>query len=114
MKVRDEGYSPSPDTEIDRDEGYSPSPDSVIDRDEGYSPSPDSVIDRDEGYSPSPDSVSISCDQNTLFFTVLPRTESLVSHLCTLRRSSSTHHTFLSCLPQQDCVWPEFPVCGQV
>jgi hypothetical protein len=29
MKVRDEGYSPSPSTEIDRDEGYSPSLDSV-------------------------------------------------------------------------------------
>jgi hypothetical protein len=84
-------------------------------RDEGYSPSPNTEIDRDEGYSPSPDSVSIFWDQNSLqFFSVLPRTREL--------RLSSLHSSqvflcppcFLSFLPQQDCVWLEFPVRGQV
>jgi hypothetical protein len=74
---RDEGYSPSPGSDIDRDKGYSPSHNSVIYRYEGYSPSPDSVIDRDEGYSPYPDSVSISCNQNSLSFPILPRTQEL-------------------------------------
>ena len=36
------------------------------------------------------------------------------SRLCTLCRSPSAHHTFLSCLPQQDRVWLKFPVRGQV
>jgi hypothetical protein len=57
-----------------RDKGYSPSLNTKIYRDEGYSPSLDLVIDRDEVYSPSPESVSISCNQNTLFLTVLPQT----------------------------------------
>jgi hypothetical protein len=35
-------------------------------RDEGYSPSPNTKIDKDEGYSPSPGSISIFCDQNSL------------------------------------------------
>jgi hypothetical protein len=35
-------------------------------RDEGYSPSPNIEIDMDGGYSPSPDSVSISYDHNLL------------------------------------------------
>jgi hypothetical protein len=36
-------------------------------RDEGYSPSPNTKIDKDEGYSPSPGSISIFCDENSLF-----------------------------------------------
>jgi hypothetical protein len=36
-------------------------------RDEGYSPSPNIEIDKDEGYSPSPSSISIFYDQNSLF-----------------------------------------------
>jgi hypothetical protein len=68
MKVRDEGYSPSPDIEIDRDKGYSP---------------PDLVIDRDKAYSPSPESISISYDQNTLFSQVFlyPTCHSFLSFL---------------------------------
>jgi hypothetical protein len=73
MKVRDEGYSPSPGTEIVRDEGYSPSP--------------DSIIDRDEGYSPSPESVSISVIRTYSFSQFFLEPESSISRLCTLRRS---------------------------
>jgi hypothetical protein len=51
-------------------------------RDEGYSPSPNTKIDKDEGYSPSPGSISIFCDQNSLFpLSVLPRTQEFLSHL---------------------------------
>jgi hypothetical protein len=74
-----------------------------------------SEIDRDEGYSPSPVSVSISRDQNTLFsqfFLESQRASSLVSAL--FADFLPDPHAFLSFLSQQDCVWPEFPVCGQV
>jgi hypothetical protein len=53
-------------------------------RDEGYSPSPNTGIDKDEGYSPSPGSVSILCDQNSLFTfnpSSDPRAQALVSAL---------------------------------
>jgi hypothetical protein len=84
-------------------------------RDEGYSPSPYTGIDEDEGYSPSPDSVSLLCDPNSLF-SLNPSLDPRVFHsrLCILRRSSLPTPHFLSCLPQQDCVWLEFPVRGQV
>jgi hypothetical protein len=52
-------------------------------RDEGYSPSPNTGIDEDEGYSPSHGSISISRDQNSMFrLSILPRTrEFLLSSL---------------------------------
>jgi hypothetical protein len=49
-----------------------------------------------------------------IFFHLFLEPESLTSGLCTLRRSSSSHHTFLSCLFQQVCVWLKFPARGQV
>jgi hypothetical protein len=52
-------------------------------RDEGYSPSPNTEIDKDEGYSPSPGSISIFCDQNSLFlFQSFLGPESFRSRLC--------------------------------
>jgi hypothetical protein len=84
-------------------------------RDEGYSPSPYTGIDEDEGYSPSPDSVSIPCDQNSLFAfnpSLDPRVSALVSAFFAGLPLPTPR--FLSCLPQQDCVWLESPVCGQV
>jgi hypothetical protein len=66
-----------------RDEGYSPFPNTEIDTDEGYSPSPNTKIDKDKGYSPSPGSISILCDQNSLFlFQSFLGTESFCSRLC--------------------------------
>jgi hypothetical protein len=50
----------------------------------------------------------------TLIFQFFLEPESFTSRLCTLRRSPSAHHTFLSCLFQQGCVWLEFPARGQV
>jgi hypothetical protein len=84
-------------------------------RDEGYSPSPNTEIDKDEGYSPSPGSISIFCDQNSLFlFQSFLGPESFRSRLCIFPQVFLCPPHFLSCLPQQDCVWLEFPVRGQV
>jgi hypothetical protein len=85
-------------------------------RDEGYSPSPSTRIDKDEGYSPSPDSVSILCDQNSLFiFPLFLEPESFHFSLWILRPQSPlpTPRLF-SCLFQQDCVLIKSRVCGQV
>jgi hypothetical protein len=85
-------------------------------RDEGYSPSPNTEIDKDEGYSPSPGSISIFCDQNSLFpLSVLPQTREFpLSSLHFLRRSPSVHHTsFLSSLSKIVCGL-NLPVRGQV
>jgi hypothetical protein len=68
-------------------------------------------IDKDEGYSPSPGSISNFCDQNSLFLLqsfLDPRVSSLVSAFFSSQVSLCPPH-FLSCLPQQDCVWLEFP-----
>jgi hypothetical protein len=47
-------------------------------RDEGYSPSPNTEIDRDKGYSPSLGSTFILLDQNSIpSFLVLPQTREL-------------------------------------
>jgi hypothetical protein len=91
-----------------RDEGYSPSPNTEIDGDEGYSPSPDSEIDGDEGYSPSPGSVSIFWDQNSLpLFSVLPWTREL--------RLSSLHSSQVFLYPHHHASFLAFLnkiVCG--
>jgi hypothetical protein len=82
-------------------------------RDEGYSPSPNTEIDKDEGYSPSPGSISIFCDQNSLFlFQSFLGPESFRSRLCIFPQVFLCPPHFLSFLPQQDCVWLEFPVRG--
>jgi hypothetical protein len=56
---------------------------------------------------------TISYDQNA-YFQFFLEPERFTSRLCTLRRSPSAHHTFLSRLFQQGCVWLEFPARGQV
>jgi hypothetical protein len=84
-------------------------------RDEGYSPSPYTRIDEDEGYSPSPDSFSILYDQNSFFLSILLwNQEFLLSSMHSLQALSLPTPCFLSCLPQQDCVWLEIPIRGQV
>jgi hypothetical protein len=63
-------------------------------REEGYSPSPNTEIDKDEGYPPSPGSISIFCDQNSLLLFqsfLRPGVSSLVSTF--FRRYSSAHQT---------------------
>jgi hypothetical protein len=50
----------------------------------------------------------------TLIFQFFLEPKSFTSRLCTLPRSLSAHHTFLSCLFQQGCVWLEFSARGQV
>jgi hypothetical protein len=61
-----------------RDKGYFPYPNIEIDGDEGYSPSPNLETDGDKGYSPSFSSISIFWDHNSLpLFSVLPWTREL-------------------------------------
>jgi hypothetical protein len=84
-------------------------------RDEGYSPSPNTGIDKDEGYSPSPGSVSILCDQNSLFlFQSFLGPESKLSSLHSSQVLSA--HTTLPFFPSSTrlCVARIPPVRGQV
>jgi hypothetical protein len=80
-------------------------------RDEGYSPSPHTGIVKDEGYSPSPVSVSLFPVIITCLFTFNPSSDlrALLSSLHFFTSRSLYPPCFPSCLPQQGCVWIEYP-----